>query len=116
MSQRIIAGFVREIFKAADRPLTVVDVYTRLESAGLKLDREKVRHCVVNLYGRKFIESVTTDYKHGSTYQLRNPELVMPAPITKLLQNDTRSEWEKKRYPLPTLTGNVRMVSFGEVA
>ena len=116
MSQRIIVGIVKEIFLAADHPLTVVEVNARLDAAGLKLDKEKVRHCIVNLYGRKWLESVTTDYKNGSTYQIYKTNPVAKIVTHDILKKDTRSEFEKRIFPIPTMTGNSRIVTFGEAA
>lgn len=85
--------------------MTVKDVNEKLVAAGMKLDHEKVRRCIVNLYGRRWLETVTTNYKNGSTYQIRTSspkiEIVMPP--------DARSEYEKMKYPVPMLSGEARV-------
>jgi hypothetical protein len=105
MSDRIIVGIVREIFKGATAPMTVRDVNKKLIAAGMRIDPEKVRKCIVNLYGRKWIESVTTDYKNGSTYQIRTK----PSTPKIVIIPDNRTEYEKMKYPQPMFKGEPRV-------
>lgn len=111
MSERIIVGFVKEIFKNSDTPLSVKEVNEKLYSIGMKLDHEKVRRCIVNLHGRKFIETAVTDFRNGCTYKIKQPK---PKEIV-IVMDDNRSEYEKMKFPIPSLTGTARVFNyFGE--
>ena len=108
MSERIIVGFVKEIFKNSDAPLSVKEVNEKLDSIGMKLDHEKVRRCIVNLHGKKFIETVLLDYKNGCTYQLKQQK---PKEIV-IMDRDNRSEYEKMKFPFPAFIGTARVFDY----